>query len=71
MSDLFNEDVLEFFGTGTAVIITSVHRIQHQDKELVLTKENTVAKRIFKELTQIQYGVCASLHSDWSQVIKE
>jgi branched-chain amino acid aminotransferase len=48
----------EVFGSGTAAVISPVGQIKFRDREIVISegKVGPVAARLFKELTDIQYG---------------
>ena len=73
MSDLIKavkeQRVKEVFGTGTACVICPVKDILYENEVLKIpTMENgpRIAKRIYDELTGIQYGKIAS---PWSVVV--
>ncbi|MFN8672600.1 MAG: branched-chain amino acid aminotransferase [Candidatus Sericytochromatia bacterium] len=46
------------FGSGTAAIISPIGKIRHQDKEIIINNNENgeLAKKIYKEITDIQYG---------------
>ncbi|MCF7805046.1 MAG: branched-chain amino acid aminotransferase [Candidatus Marinimicrobia bacterium] len=53
-----NGELEEVFGTGTAAVISPVGKIQHRDKTISINGHNIgpFAKRLYDEITGIQYG---------------
>jgi branched-chain amino acid aminotransferase len=51
-------DITEVFGCGTAAVISPVGRLAYQQKDYVINNNNAgpVAKKLYRELTSIQYG---------------
>lgn len=50
-------ELKEMFGTGTAAVITPVGELQYKDLTMKLTtQENSIANKLYKEFTDIQYG---------------
>ncbi|XP_006010036.1 branched-chain-amino-acid aminotransferase, mitochondrial [Latimeria chalumnae] len=61
--------VQEVFGAGTACVVCPVNRILYQGQNhYIPTMDNgpDLAKKFLKELTDIQYGRCAS---DWTHLV--
>lgn len=56
--DIENGAITEAFGMGTAAVIAPVGRLVYHDREVALNDGNTgpVARRLYDELTGIQYG---------------
>ncbi|MCB0369901.1 MAG: branched-chain amino acid aminotransferase [Bdellovibrionales bacterium] len=51
-------EFLEMFGTGTAAVIAPVGELQYKDTKIILPPiENSLSNRLFKEFTDIQYGI--------------
>ncbi len=52
-------NVLEVFGTGTAAVISPVGVLHYKGKDHVINQGETgpLAKRLFQEITEIQYGI--------------
>ena len=54
--------VLEIFGSGTAAVVSPVSTINYMDEDLVIPLDGTdgkagkLAERVWKELSDIQYG---------------
>lgn len=50
-------ELKEMFGTGTAAVITPVGELQFKDLTMKLDSvENSIANKLYKEFTDIQYG---------------
>jgi len=63
--------ILEFFGTGTAAVISPVSSILYEDEcvELpTMEQSNPLYGRLFKAITDIQYGRVAH---PWTRVVDE
>ncbi|CAK8671937.1 branched-chain-amino-acid aminotransferase, cytosolic-like [Clavelina lepadiformis] len=61
--------ILEIFGTGTACVVCPVERIRYMGKDYhIPTMENGpyVAKKYYKQLTDIQYG---KVQHEWSHTV--
>lgn len=58
MRDIQRGEITEAFGMGTAAVIAPVGRLVMHDKEVTLNDNRTgpVARRLFDQLTGIQYG---------------
>lgn len=58
LADIESGKVTEVFGCGTAAVIAPVGKFGYKDKEYTIHdyKPGPVAKHLFKELTDIQYG---------------
>ncbi len=57
--DRYNDgSLLEVFGAGTAAVISSVSKLKYHDTVLKLTEEEPgeLGAKLFKEITDIQYG---------------
>lgn len=63
--------ITEAFGMGTGAVIAPVGRLAYQDRELVLNdgEPGPVARRIYNELTGIQYGRRPDPYH-WTRTIK-
>jgi len=61
----------EVFGSGTAAVISPVGRIHHQGKEITIGngEVGNLSKKLFKEITDIQYGRKPDTH-DWIYSVK-
>ncbi|KAG5267489.1 hypothetical protein AALO_G00222320 [Alosa alosa] len=60
--------VKEMFGSGTACVVSPVGRVLYQGENLQIPyqQENSLASRLLKELTDIQYG---RTPSEWSFLV--
>lgn len=58
MADLKSGKITEVFGCGTAAVIAPVGKFGYQDETIVINdnKSGPVAGRLYKELTDIQFG---------------
>lgn len=58
LADVKSGKVTEVFGCGTAAVIAPVGKFGYKDEEYIIHdyKPGPVAKHLFKELTDIQYG---------------
>lgn len=58
IADIRSGKITEVFGCGTAAVIAPVGKFGFHDQEIVINNNRTgpVAERLFKELTDIQYG---------------
>lgn len=58
LADLADGKITEVFGCGTAAVIAPVGKFGYQDKEYVINNYEVgpVSQRLFKELTDLQYG---------------
>ncbi|XP_060853369.1 branched-chain-amino-acid aminotransferase, cytosolic [Rhopalosiphum padi] len=66
-----NNKILEFFGTGTAAVISPVSSILYEDADVQLPtmeQSNPLYARLFKAITDIQYGRVAH---PWTRVVDE
>ncbi len=59
-----NGSLREVFGSGTAAVISPVGKIHHQGKEISIGdgKVGDFSKRLFEEITDIQYGRKPDVH---------
>ena len=48
--------LLEAFGAGTAAVVTPIRSIQYQSKDIEIPATGEVTKRVYREITGIQYG---------------
>ena len=48
--------LLEAFGAGTAAVVTPISSIQYQGNDIEIPATGPLTKRIWDELTGIQYG---------------
>lgn len=48
--------LLEAFGAGTAAVVTPIGCIQYQGKDIEIAATGPIAKRVWDEITGIQYG---------------
>lgn len=60
-----NGNLEEVFGTGTAAVISSVGKLKYQDKVLELCDETAgdFSKKLYDEITGIQYGKIEDKHN--------
>ncbi|MDX1414893.1 MAG: branched-chain amino acid aminotransferase [Candidatus Promineifilaceae bacterium] len=58
LSDVRTGKVTEVFGCGTAAVIAPVGKFGYRDEEIIINNNEPgpVAKKLFKSLTDIQYG---------------
>lgn len=58
LADIEAGKITEVFGCGTAAVIAPVGKFGYQDREIVINDNQVgpVAQRLYKELTDIQYG---------------
>ena len=58
LTDVASGKITEVFGCGTAAVIAPVGKFGYQDKEYLINdyKPGPVSKRLYDELTGIQYG---------------
>ena len=58
LDDIDSGEITEVFGCGTAAAISPVGRLAYKDRDYVVNdnKAGPVARRLFEELTAIQYG---------------
>jgi len=58
LDDIDSGEITEVFGCGTAAAISPVGRLAYKDRDYVVNdnKSGPVARRLFEELTAIQYG---------------
>eukprot|EP00102_Acyrthosiphon_pisum_P015790 XP_008186504.1 PREDICTED: branched-chain-amino-acid aminotransferase, cytosolic [Acyrthosiphon pisum] len=66
-----NNKILEFFGTGTAAVISPVSSILYEDRNIELPtmeQSNPLYERLFKTITDIHYGRVAH---PWTRVVDE
>jgi len=66
-----NNQILEFFGTGTAAVISPVSSILYEGEDIMLPtmkQSKPLYSRLFKEITDIQYG---RISHPWTKVIDE
>ena len=61
-----NNTLLEFFGAGTACVISPVKRIHFKGEDIVIPTGGELSQRILKTLSDIQYG--RTLHP-WSREV--
>ncbi|MEX0661382.1 MAG: branched-chain amino acid aminotransferase [Balneolaceae bacterium] len=66
-----NGDLKEVFGSGTAAVISPVGLIHHEGKNITLDQENIgpFAKKMYDEITGIQYGKIEDRHG-WTYPVK-
>jgi branched-chain amino acid aminotransferase len=71
LDDLRSGRITEAFGIGTAAVIAPVGRLGTDDEEIVINgnQSGPVATRLFKALTDIQYGRVADPYG-WTYTIK-
>lgn len=69
--DIESGEITEAFGMGTAAVIAPVGRLVYQDREVSLNGGDSgpVARRLFDELTAIQYGRSADPYG-WTTVVR-
>jgi len=48
--------LLEAFGAGTAAVVTPISCIQYKGKDIEIPATGPMAKRVWNEITGIQYG---------------
>jgi branched-chain amino acid aminotransferase len=60
--------LLEAFGAGTAAVVTPIECIQYQGKDIEIPAVGSVTKRMWDEITSIQYGKKPG-PTGWSVVI--
>lgn len=48
--------LLEAFGAGTAAVVTPIESIQYRGRDIPIPATGTVTKRVWNEITGIQYG---------------
>ena len=58
LADVAAGKITEAFGCGTAAVIAPIGKFGYQDKEYVINNYEVgpVSKRLYQELTDIQYG---------------
>lgn len=58
LADIQSGKITEVFGCGTAAVIAPVGKFGFQDKEYIINKNEVgpVSQRLYKELTDLQYG---------------
>lgn len=68
--DIESGAITEAFGMGTAAVIAPVGRLVFQDREVVLNDGVTgpVARRLYEELTAIQYGRAPDPYN-WTSIV--
>ena len=49
-------NLLEAFGAGTAAVVTPIECIQYKGKDIEIPATGPMAKRVWNEITGIQYG---------------
>lgn len=49
--------MIEMFGSGTAAVVTQINKICVDNTNYVVSKNSEFSKNIYKELTNIQYGL--------------
>lgn len=66
-----NGDLKEVFGSGTAAVISPVGLIHHEGKKITLDQNNIgpFAKKMYDEITGIQYGKIEDRHG-WTYPVK-
>ena len=71
LEDIERGRITEMFGMGTGAVIAPVGRLGYQGRDVVLNggEPGPIARRLFDELTGIQYGRVADRHG-WTQLIK-
>lgn len=55
--------LLEAFGAGTAAVVTPISCIEHKGEEIEIPATGDVTKKVWDQLTGIQYG---KIDHDWS-----
>ena len=63
-----NGTLLEAFGAGTAAVVTPISCIQYQGKDIEIPATGPIAKRVWEEITGIQYGKIEGPNG-WSIII--
>lgn len=68
--DIESGAITEAFGMGTAAVIAPVGRLVYQDREATLNGDATgpVARRLYDELTAIQYGRASDPYG-WTSIV--
>lgn len=58
LADIQSGRITEVFGCGTAAVIAPVGKFGYQDQEYIINKNEVgpVSQRLYKELTDLQYG---------------
>ncbi len=58
-------NLLEVFGSGTAAVISSVGELTYKDKKMILNngEAGELAKKLYDEITAIQYGEKEDVHN--------
>ena len=58
LADLAAGKITEVFGCGTAAVIAPVGKFGYQDKEYIINNNEVgpVSRRLYQELTDLQYG---------------
>ena len=71
LEDIERGRITEVFGMGTGAVIAPIGRLGYQGRDVVLNsgEPGPIARRLFDELTGIQYGRVADRHG-WTQLIK-
>lgn len=64
-------NVKDVFGTGTAAVISSVGSLNYRGSEMIINsgQPGELASKLFKEITDIQYGKKEDRHN-WISIIK-
>lgn len=71
LGDIESGRITEVFGCGTAAVISPVGKFGYQDKEYVINdyKAGPVSRRLYQELTDIQYGRIED-RFDWTLTVE-
>ena len=71
LADLKKGKVTEVFGCGTAAVIAPVGKFGYREEEYIINdnQPGPVAKKLFKSLTDIQYGRCPDPYG-WTLELK-
>ncbi len=71
LADIRRGHITEIFGMGTGAVVAPVGRLGYQGRDIVLNdgQPGPVAKRLFDELTGIQYGRLPDRHG-WTRRIR-
>lgn len=70
LDDIKSGKITEVFGCGTAAVIAPVGKFGFKDEEIIINNNEAgpIAKRLFQELTDIQYGRVPD-RFDWTYTI--
>lgn len=65
-------NVLEVFGSGTAVVISTIGEMKYKNHKMIINNGNNgeLALKLFEEITSIQYGLVADKYN-WLTKVEE